>query len=76
MICRMSLIVPSSFQVVIGQIYSPVIIKGNVDTRVVATGNNILVTVDLTNNDQIPAKGLDVQVISLGFNIVSQIEWT
>jgi hypothetical protein len=70
-----SIIFLSTFGVSWGQIFSPIKIDGNIDPKSISLGKNVLVTVSLTNTGDLPAKGLDVQVISSGFKIVSEKKW-
>lgn len=54
---------------------SPVVIEGNIDREEVTTTENLLVTIHLTNTEELPIDGLDVQVISPGLTIISEKRW-
>jgi hypothetical protein len=53
----------------------PVVITGSLDQESITTSKNVVVTINLTNMGDIPASGLDVQVISPGLTVISEKEW-
>jgi hypothetical protein len=64
-----------TFETATARIPPPIIITGTIDLPLTTISKNVLVTVNLTNKGNLAGKGIDVQVYSPGFKVLSEKKW-